>query len=219
MSFRLANKDVFVGLLFVFVLFVPAANALPVGAMGIWSGSVDFYGEHSIGILTGHVDYAVYEADDYPGTAPPGGDYVYAYQVFNTGDPQSGSDKGAAHLTVYFLEEADVGTISWDDYAVSNGVEPYDEYFWSPTPESPLETAVFWFLYDLVDPGEKSVNLLFSGGAPTWGSGRVGSGPIIAEIESGSLPTPTPIPEPSTVALLTAGACLLKFARAGRRRV
>lgn len=215
MHLRLTKKYVFLSFLFVFALFIPAADALPVGAMGIWSGSVDFYGEHNDGTLTGHVDWAVYEADDYPGTAPPGGDYVYAYQVFNTGDPQSGSDKAAAHLTVYLLEQADVGTISWDDYDVTDGVEPSNSYFWPDPPER----AIFYFPSVVVLPGEWSVNLLFSGGAPTWGSGRVGSGPIIAEIESGSLPTPTPIPEPSTVALLTAGACLLKFARAGRRRV
>lgn len=216
MRLRLTKKYVFLSFLFVFALFIPAANALPVElALPGWFGSVDFYGEHSlIGILTGHVDYAVYEADDYPGTAPPGGDYIYAYQVFNTGDPQSGSDEGVIHLSVYLLEEADVGTISWDEYDVTDGVEPSNSYFW----QDPPERALFYFS-PAVRPGEWSVNLLFSGGEPTWGSGHLRHGPLIATIESESLPTPTPIPEPSTVALLAAGACLLKFARAGRRRV
>lgn len=213
MWLRLTKKCLFLSFLLVFGLLVPAANALPVElALPGWFGSVDFYGEHSIGILTGHVDYAVYEADAYPGTAPPGGDYIYAYQIFNTGDPQSGSDKGVIRFLVGLLKGADVGTISWDENDVTDGVEPSDSLFWPDPPGK----AIFHFSSP-VRPGKWSVNLLFSGGEPTWGSGRVDSGPIIATIESESLPTP--IPEPSTVALLAAGACLLKFAGAGRRRV
>lgn len=200
-------------LLFVAALLVPTANALPTGALPGWSGEVYF---DLLGLdgrtLTGWIDYAVYEFGSYPGTVPAGGSYIYAYQifnqVFNTGDPDNVSIDS---FSVGILENAHVGTISYDDYQVSDGVAPYYQYF-SPSSQS-AQSAIWLFLPDilpfqgsegLVGSGQHSDILLFSSNnGPTNGFGILEGGSI-GEISA----MPTPVPEPATIALLVMGGVM-----------
>ena len=198
----------FLIMLIVVTQTAPAANALPMGAMEDWFGDAffEYYGLDGRALI-GQIDYAVYEVDDYPGSAPSGGQYIYAYQVINSGV----SDVGAESFSACILEGAEVGNINWDDYQATNGIKPSFEYF-SPDSQAP-QSARFLFLPGLgpVGSGQTSVNLLFSSdNGPTDGFGFIEGGGIGGAIES----LPTPVPEPATFVLLGIG--LMALARKGK---
>jgi len=185
------------------ILFAPAANALPGdGVLSGWEpNSVSFSYSYEGRTLAGQIDFAVYE--DYPGEAPFGGQYLYAYQIINS----DFSNVGVDVLSIAILEGATVGDIGWDSSGVVDEVEPSFGYF-SPDPQS-AQSAIFLFLPSLngvVESGRDSVVLLFSSDfAPTEGFGMIEGGSIGGMVER----LPTPLPEPVTISLLGVGGALV----------
>jgi hypothetical protein len=193
-------------LLFVSLQFSTCANALP-GEGTFWEpSSVPFVFVHEGRTLSGHIDYAVYDATGYPGTAPSGGEYIYAYQIHNVS-----SDVGVESFSVAIESGREVGGIGWDDPETSGGVVPSFEYF-SPSPEA-AENAKFLFfpqIGGLVESGQQSVLLLFgSDSAPTLGFGLIEGGSVGGIIED----LATPLPEPATIILLGLGGTLVALTR------
>jgi hypothetical protein len=199
-------------LLFVLMLLPSAANALPAGTLPGWSDSVDFeqYGPNGR-TLIGRVDWGVYAYNDYPGSAPPGGAYVYAYQILNSGHSTVGVDS----FSVGILEGAGVVGIGSDDFEVVDCIEPFHEYF-SPDAQT-AQSAIYLFLPEtngLVGSGQYSFNLLFSSdiGPTADGFGMVAGGSIGKAIEG----LPTPVPEPATIFLLGVGGAAVTLSRKRR---
>jgi len=196
-------------LLLVSTLFASAANGLPSsGALPGWEPSImpfdyTFNGRS----LTGDIDYAVYE--EYPGTAPSGGQYVYAYQIINS----ELSDVSIDSFSVGILEGTSVGDIGSDLYQVADGVEPSFAYF-SPDAQA-AQSAIYLFLPHvggLVGSAQNSAILLFSSDkTPTEGFGVIEGGGIGRIVEG--LPTTSPAPEPATIFLFGTGAILVTLTR------
>lgn len=200
----------FLVLLFVATLFTPAANALPInGALSGWEPSnIPFDFTYEGRRLTGEISCAVY--DEYPGDAPSGGQYVYAYQIFNS----ELSSVSIDFFSIGILEGAVVGDIDSDTYQVTDGVVPSYAYF-SPDQQT-AESAIYLFLpflNGLVESGQNSVILLFSSdNDPTEGFGIIEGGSIGEMIDG----LPTPLPEPATIFLLGIGGALLTLTRKKR---
>ena len=189
------------------VFFAGNAVALSITeALPGWHGSEFFNFDADGRSLVGRVDYAVYDNSDqnytYPGTAPQGGRYIYAYQVFNETDPCS--NVNIESLSVAILDGVDVGEIDWFDHDVFGGVDPSVLYF-SPDENTPL-SARFMFIYpDFLHGGEYSSNLLFSSdNSPTWGYAHVEGTSVGGMVEN----LPTPAPEPASIIVL-GGGCLV----------
>lgn len=130
-----------------------------------WSGNAEFYYSSVDGTLDVDVEYAVYGPGNYPGgVSQPSGEYTYAYQIFtNPGSTQVSS------LAVEILPGAPHDGITHDSaYSVILGVAPSAEAFTS-------SSAVWHFLFDNIEAGERSVILLFFSPAPP--NYRLGDGP------------------------------------------
>ncbi len=191
------------------VLFVQNAGALPVtGAISGWEpNSISFsYTQQGLTIDM-RIDFAVYEANSYPGQEFAEEQYLYAYQIFN-----EGSDVSVDSFSMAILSGADVGEIDSNDYEVVDGIAPLLKYF-SPDAQS-VQSAIFAFYPDIppfssdgcIDPNEHSDILLFtSNSAPTEGFGLLVAGSIGTTIPS--LHTPV-VPEPATVVLLGIGGLM-----------
>lgn len=186
-----------------------SASALP-GSGALWGwepASVSFNFLDNGRVLAGEVEFAVYDA--YPGTAPSGGTYVYAYQISNAELSTVSIDSFSAGI----YEGAVLGGIGTDNYEVVDGVEPSFAYF-SPDAQN-AQSAIFLFLPQLdalLASGQNSTTLLFSSeGPPTTGFGIVEGGSLAQPIEG--LPTPAPTPEPATILLLGAGGALISLTR------
>ena len=156
------------------------------------------------------VDFAVYAPGDFntsfPGQDPSAGtDYVYAYQVFNTGSisPPPGTFVGSIGLfTVGFsgLDELPANPGSF-----GAGQAPNSETFSEAVP--PFSSA----RYSYVDPGP--ANFLAPGANSNF---LIYTSPFPPEFDSGSLQDnfalvdvqllPSPIPEPGTILLFAIGA-------------
>ena len=205
-------RGAFLFLLFAVAMFAPAASALPLtGTVSGWGpNSVSFQYSHDGRTIEGWVDYAVY--DDYPGNILSGEQYVYVYQIFNSGL----SDVDIESLSIGILDDADVGIIGYDGYGVPGGTVPTYSYF-SPGSGS-AQSAVYLFLPTLIgegviEDGDESVLLVFTSvDGPTDGFGIIQGGGIGTMVEH----LPTPVPEPATVILLGIGSAFL--AVTGRRK-
>jgi hypothetical protein len=163
--------------------------------MDDWSHWVDFgdfpvpaYG--SGGALNGHVDYAVYapgKCDAYITDL-----YVYAYQVFNSNST----------VAIDFFS---VGLSA--DIQVSEALYALQKNWADPGGSIPNmslvlpESVLYVFQFDNIGANEHSRTLLFTSDCAPGGA--------IVEL-------PSPVPEPATLGLLSAGA-LLAFRR--RRNV
>jgi hypothetical protein len=207
------NRIGFLALSLAATLLAQSASALPVsGSLSGWEpDSLSFDYTYDGRRLTGRIDFAVY--GNYPGTAPSGGQYVYAYQITN----DELSDVSIDSFSVGIAEGVGVGDIGSDTYQVTDGVEPSFSYF-SPSAQA-AQSAIYLFLphfEGLVGGGRSSVILAFSSDSePTAGFGIIEGGSIARAIEG--LPAPVHAPEPATVVLLGSGTVLVSLTHRRRR--
>jgi hypothetical protein len=168
-------------------------------AIAAWSGEKAFTATDGTFSINAAVDFAVYAPGKFNttfgGADPSGGtEYVYAYQIFNVTDPASEEItkisvgllplSGAHNIGVLTSPPVLGGGIVPDLYRLSGGSARWN--FDDPTIAYGDHTAVFFFT---------------SPDAPEWLAASVQDG-LAA---SGLLPSPMPVPEPTTLALLLLG--------------
>jgi len=160
------------------------------GIAALVSGSVNFNVD---GKLDGYIDYAVYEPGDYDGSVTFKNLYVYAYQIF--------SEDSAVSIDFF-----SVGLPS--DVQVYNAL--YDSSTGGIAPSMSLvlpESVLYVFQFDNIGANEHSKTLLFTSDcSPEMAKGVVSSG--IAGGVIVDVPSPSPVPEPATLALISGGAFL-----------
>lgn len=163
-------------------------------ALSGWTGTAPYDNGNS---LTGTVDFAVFTASDFntnfagQGYAP-GDSFVYTYQVEN-----AGSDNFSA-LSVGISNPANtIGTFDIGDIDASNAL--FDG----------SGNAEWQFLSPEIGSGEDSWGLAFSSPfLPMSGIALVSDGGG-SQLVSG-IPTPSNVPEPTTLALLFVSCCGIK---------
>jgi hypothetical protein len=175
--------------------------ALPAGAIGGWSGTVNFNQTAPDGRdMTGHIDYAVYDVSVTQPFAPlPTGDYIYTYQIYNS----VSSDVWIDYLSVAILDNVEVLEIGTSNLLA--GVDSSFEYF-SPSTENAMSANYLFIpsINGLIAPMENSVILYFTSNyGPTMGFGSVAGGAVSENVLD--LPTPLPVPEPATVLFMLLG--------------
>jgi hypothetical protein len=189
------------------VVSLMAASA-PAGLLGTglsyndgtqWEGTKSFSGTVTGGTLSGSLDYAVFTAGNFnslfSGYTPTPGELIYGYQVHNTGTV----DIRLSKLLLIGGAPADAaGTFTWEGLS---GQAPYDSYV---IPGANV-TWDFTNGHDIVPAGQ-SIGLAFcSIRRPTGRDVDVivdGGGSVNVANVAG--PGATPIPEPTTLALLAA---------------
>ena len=218
-------------------LLVGTANAGPLitDPNSMEHGSVNFSAEgYTSGVLdnnkwaVGHVEYAVYApgtapgnfnssvALGTPGTADPsnGADYVYAYEIFNPGPATGGltvltltvglSEGNPLPIGSYIHSMADGSSTT-----PTNGMAPVFTHFAGTTSAA--------YTFSGIPLGQNSDILYFvSPYAPMMQSSGLGGGSTAATTLM--LPSPNPVPEPSTVVLSAIAAVCLLTVRHLRRR-
>ena len=203
------NKNILTNAILIITLSLAASvYALPPGSMPDWTGSQDFSYDQNGWLLTGHVDYAVYHAENWTGNFTPDADYIYTYQIFN----DSTSIGIVDSLSVLLPAGADLGSIDTEE--IAGGVLPFFSYF---TPDiSNAKSTLYLFLPafhgnpfgGFIDPGDYSAILYFtSNNQPTMGESILSNQGI-----SLALPTAL-VPEPITLVLLAFGSLAIRAKR------
>jgi hypothetical protein len=181
----------------VMVQSVSASLNLDPAAMPAYRGSSPFTAG---GVLSGHVDYAVFAPGQYDGTVSFPGLYVYAYQVFSNPSSTVSID----YFSVGLKPGVSASNPSWDlaaGNAVPGGSVPTYSYV---MPQQVIDL----FIFDNINPSGHSTTLLFtSNAAPIMAEGVVSAGVAGGAIMP--LPTPSPAPEPATLGLLIGGALMV----------
>jgi hypothetical protein len=200
---KMSKKCFVVGLLFCLAAVSAAQAGLlasdPNGMVG-FTGSMNF----ASGTMSATVDYAVFSPGTYPndfitGKDPSNGtEYVYAYQVFPTGqDPTTTLAVGRIAPNV--AHNAMVDAL----HVTVGGVQPST---WNVLSSSVYAT---FMTPELESPNHSRVLLFTSPSAPGWAPGSVGNGG-----QSDQKTLPTPIPEPAgLLGMLAVGYGLLRRVR------
>lgn len=186
-----------------------ALTDLPTGSLSQWTGKSTFYVNLGNGkYADGTIEFAVYDAQaigDLGLTVPGNKQYLYAYQIFNTGEYG-----GNAALSYFGLTGIGEGVIEGEDNlgtsAVANGLDATDKGV-------NLSKTKAFFKFGSGDgillKGSKSYFLLIgSDAAPKVGGYEFR--PAADEelpVPDGEPNTP-PVPEPATLALLIGGSVL-----------
>ncbi len=180
-------------------------NAIP-GFTGSQAFSVTNNGD----LLEVDVDYAVFAPGDYPGagvagTDPSGGgDYVYAYQAYVS----TTGNVGMSQLSLGLLDDDFVNpqpdplNVAFYDtlHETTGGDVPSNSFLMSAS------VLVWWrFTTSEVSPGDHSVVVLITSDfGPTFEPASVTGGGMSAQET-----LPSPLPEPTTVALMGLGAVVM----------
>jgi hypothetical protein len=180
------------------------ANAIPE-----WRDSAAFQATGLTKVLDGRIEYAVYLPGQFQQSFPSAdisadGNFVYAYQVFNT--PSTDTIRT---LTVGLDAAALPVFCGWLDQNQNpnnpDGTAPSSAIFTEPSPPT---STVWYFNLPRIPSGGRSQILYFtSPHGPGWQSSTVLGG----QLESWTSTLPSPVPEPSVLALLgcAAGGWLL----------
>lgn len=160
------------------------------------------------GILSGRIEYAVYDTEgeneftEVSGT----GQYTYVYQIFNDGDDTATALEYFAILGIgegaIFDQVTDIGTVDDD----SGGIDATAMYFGVHDAATGPDKAIWEFEGGILATGEHSFFLVISSDNNyTTGTYQI--------IKGTSPEAPIPNPEPSTIALLGIGGMLTLFRR------
>ncbi|MHC4736086.1 MAG: PEP-CTERM sorting domain-containing protein [Planctomycetota bacterium] len=164
----------------------------------------------SDGILSGRIEYAVYDTDggNEFAEASGTGQYTYVYQIFNDGDDTATALEYFAILGIgegaIFDQVTDIGTVDDD----SGGIDATAMYFGVHDIVTGPDKAIWEFEGDILATDEHSFFLVISSDYNYF----TGTYQLI---KSTSPDVPVPNPEPSTIALLGFG--MLAFLRRRRR--
>ena len=145
---------------------------------------------------SGTMDYAVYEPGEFglwfPGEDPSGGDdYVYAYQITNTG-------ADLIQCTVGLDGDEPLGSIG---YLPGTGIEPTNSHFI----DGPPPTSAGWN-WDYMGSDTTAIVIFTSDAGPEPDKASFGTDPIdLTTIYD----VPSPMPEPVCGLLLMGGAALV----------
>lgn len=167
------------------------------------------------GLLSGHIDFAVYDTDDKADgdefakagfTAPGSGQYTYAYQIFN--------DEGDINAALEYFAILGIGEGAIDDIAADigsvddedDGIDSTTYYFGPHDADTGPDEAVWEFEGGILEGGEHSFFLVLSSDHDyTTGSYTV--------TKSSVSDAPVPNPEPGTLALLGVGGAMMLLRR------
>ena len=166
------------------------------------------------GLLSGHIDFAVYYADDGDEdefakagfTTPGSGKYTYAYQIFN--------DEGDINAALEYFAILGIGEGAVDDIAAdigsvddeSDGIDSTTYYFGPHDAGTGPDEAVWEFEGGILEAGEHSFFLVLSSDRDY----TTGSYTVTKSIVSDA---PVPTPEPGTLALLGVGGAMMLLRR------
>jgi len=215
------KKISFFCLLVAATLFVQSAGA---GTMTILPGSSHYQGRSYFrtftadGILSGRVEYAVYDsqggnefAQAY--TVPGSGRYTYAYKIFNDGDD---TVSALEYFTVLGIGEGAIYDLITDISSVddSGGIGSTAMYFGVHDANTGPDNAVWEFEGDILETNARSFFLVISSNY-NYGTGTYSV--IKSSSPDAPLPNGSHAPEPSTIALLGIGGMMTLLRR--RRRV
>ena len=166
-------------LLAALMLAPPAAFAVGMADFGTWlPGNSMNYAFGSINVQS---DVYLFSGDN----------YLYTYQLFNNSNSQY-----ASWFSVPILEGVEILSIGYD-WSMVNLVPTN----WHNVGSSPIISIDAQFLNPLA-PGQTSTVLYFlSSHGPTTVSASIG-GPVYTNLVN------SPVPEPATMVLLAAGACM-----------
>lgn len=164
------------------------------------------------GLLSGHIDFAVYDTADGDEfakadfTAPGSGQFTYAYQIFN--------DEGDIYAALEYFAISGIGAGAIDDIVTdigsvddeSDGIDSTAYYFGPHDAGTGPDEAVWEFEGGILEAGKHSFFLVLSSDHDyTTGT---------YTITKNTLPeTSIPNPEPSTIALLGVGGALTLLRR------
>jgi hypothetical protein len=160
------------------------------------------------GILSGRVEYAVYDSLGGNEFALTGGSgrYTYAYQIFNDGDDTASPLEYFSILGIgegaIFDQVTDIGTVNDD----SGGIDATAMYFSVHDVDTGADKAIWEFEDGVLAIDEHSFFLVIS-------SNYNYSAGTYTVIKSTSPQTPIPNPEPGTLALLGVGGMLTLLRR------
>ena len=194
-------------------------------AMAGWTGTQTFSETLFTFTLDAEVDFAVYapgafntsSALGFPADPSGGADWVYAYQVFNTG-----GNVAPSLLSVGFLDLAPEGdgvddlelptNIGFVDGFASPDVDPVLNFSPDNNPLTIKESAVYEFTLPSLDD-TTDILIYTSPFGPEWDRGSVRGGALINFQQ-----LPSPVPEPGTFVLGVLGMALLLTWRLRRSR-
>lgn len=185
-------------------------NAMPgLFQPGTWQGQTQFFSTNGVRSLDITVDYAVFAPGQFPGNytpfagflMPPANDYLYAYQVYNTGVANGGlSTTQFSQLGIDTL--GPVSSLGKDQ----SGVGPTGDAGGINTNFAFLsqQGASYLFLVPSIQVDEYSIVLLYSSPiGPSFSNATVYDSGLSA---TGNLPTPIPAPASAALALAGLGA-------------
>jgi hypothetical protein len=190
----------FLGCAAVFTACADASLYKDPAAMTGFTDRISFYITLSGVELKADVEYAVYAPGMYPGNDLTGrSKYIYTYQIFNSVQ----SDFAINFFSVGIINGSTVSTIYSDDtygYNPVSAIEPSMSNIFA-------QSAGFIFAGGNLGPRKWSNVLIFSSiHSPTIGFGTVSGGGLCS---MGALATPSIVPEPATIVMITPALLIL----------
>ena len=214
------KKISFFCLLLAATLFVQSAGATTMTILpesSHYQGRSYFRTLTADGILSGRVEYAVYDSQGGNEFELTGGSgrYTYAYQIFNDGDD---TVSALEYFTVLGIGEGAIYDLITDISSVDDsrggGIDSTAMYFGVHDVDTGPDNAVWEFEGDILETNAHSFFLVISSNY-NYGTGTYSV--IKSTSPDAPLPNGSHAPEPSTIALLGIGGMMTLLRR--RKRV